>query len=225
MPRGAPIPHSKMTSLEQRIRALCEREGVEESVLGMQADLSSDTVGQWVRKSRDGSLPGRLEQWLKLARRYNLSLDWLLDPTPLPPGFELGKTDIELTAVGDEVAALGIDGSPDWLGVAARLAERYPHQARELVAAAARAARADKSPQTATEAVALIRLQMSSTRAPAPSGSSAARAPDAAGVGGSGKTRPGRHVRPAGKAFAEKKKNLFKTGDTDRPRTAETGDD
>jgi hypothetical protein len=159
MARAAPVPHSKLTPLEQRIQALCERERVEASALGIAVGFSTDTVNQWLRKIREGSLPGRLEQWVQLARHYKVSLDWLLDPTPLPAGYELGKDNFGETDIADEVVHLP-ESLPVWVRATLHLISKYPGQAQEIVPAVALAAELDpEEPADIREALAIIKLR------------------------------------------------------------------
>lgn len=87
------------------MRALGQREGKDPSQLGVDAGLSRDTVGKWVRNGR----PGKVAELAKLAKRYRLSMDWLSSTEALPSDYEL-STDPQLSIA--ELAELL--GTEDW---------------------------------------------------------------------------------------------------------------
>jgi hypothetical protein len=58
--------------------------GVPISKLGTEAGLSYESVPRLLLGVKDGrEFPGAAETYVRLARRWNFSLDWLFDPTPL----------------------------------------------------------------------------------------------------------------------------------------------
>jgi hypothetical protein len=69
---------------------LCERHGVGPGKLGLNAGLSDEAVPQLIKEARRGfSHPGRVKTYWLLSQFYGVSVDWLLNPAPLPT--KLGK--------------------------------------------------------------------------------------------------------------------------------------
>lgn len=86
---------------EQRISELCEQEGFTPTKLSTEAGLSTDTISNWLRKMEEARLagevviPGKLEHWLQLARRYRKPVDWFLSEHQQPQMSAVSGTTLE----------------------------------------------------------------------------------------------------------------------------------
>ncbi|HEY3254555.1 MAG TPA: hypothetical protein VGJ91_11425, partial [Polyangiaceae bacterium] len=90
-------PFDDLSPFEQRIQLLAERAGKKPAALAS-PPLSADTVNNWCRKAAKNRPPGHTPELHRFAAIVRVSVNWLLDPTPLEPGAKIPPIDDEASA-------------------------------------------------------------------------------------------------------------------------------
>lgn len=81
MPSAPERPFASLSPFEQRLKLLSEREGKKPAQLV--PGLSTDTVNKWRREAAAGKPPPRGDALHAFATALGVTVDWLLDPTPI----------------------------------------------------------------------------------------------------------------------------------------------